>query len=194
VCSAAPTAAGEGVVQTHSVHYGYPYVAADIICGEPAGCNATRVALSARCGAPHPGEPSSAAAASPSPPLVLTVHSQERRDRLWGVQSGALSHQLQSRLPGCPGPLCPGGLPGGHPLETEAGDPGGHPSQRAAERHERVRLQEHTYTSRYVLMADVDQLLVPYKHSSLRALVEELQAQREVRGHGRVRREKGAGS
>jgi hypothetical protein len=26
-------------------------------------------------------------------------------------------------------------------------------------------------------MADVDQLLVPYKHSSLRALVEELQAQ-----------------
>ena len=62
------------------MHYGYPYVAADIICGEPAGCNATRVALSARCGAPHPGEPSSAAAASPSPPLVLTVHSQERRE------------------------------------------------------------------------------------------------------------------
>ncbi|KAG7254144.1 hypothetical protein CRUP_010692, partial [Coryphaenoides rupestris] len=31
------------------------------------------------------------------------------------------------------------------------------------------------YTSRYVLLADVNQLLVPYQHSSLRPLVEELQ-------------------
>ncbi|KAG7246446.1 hypothetical protein CRUP_014978 [Coryphaenoides rupestris] len=45
------------------------------------------------------------------------------------------------------------------------------------------------YTSRYVLLADVNQLLVPYQHSSLRPLVEELQGRHPQASVFRVYRE-----
>ena len=197
----------EGGVQTHSVHYGYPYVAADIICDEPAGCNATRVALSAQCSAHRPGEPFCSAATA-APPLVLTVHNQESREdlfpvflsvcmatvsgnysnalqflqsmelyRLWGVQKvvlyltscsedfqGVLDHYAQEGfLLVIPWRLGPG-------IQEDI-----HLNGQLSVMNECV--YRNMYTSRYVLLADVNQLLVPYEHSSLRALVEELQAQ-----------------
>ncbi|KAJ3602350.1 hypothetical protein NHX12_030108 [Muraenolepis orangiensis] len=194
----------EGSVQTHTVHYGYPYVAADILCDQPPECNATQVPLSARCGVSYSG---SACAASSTLP-VLTIHNEERREddfpffltvcmstvsgnysnilqvlqtmelyRLWGVQkvvlyltscSGdfqqVLEHYVQEGfLETIPWRL-------GKEIQEDI-----HHNGQLSVMNECI--YRNMYTSRYVLLADVDQLLVPYKHRSLQTLVEELQAQ-----------------
>jgi len=198
----------EGSVQMHPVHYGYPYVAADIVCHEPPGCNATQVVLSTRRCAAHSAWDAVCDNTAAAPP-ALTIHNVEQREdfpvfltvclstvsgnysntlhflqtmelyRLWGVQkvvlyltgvSGAggffgqvLDHYAQEGFL----EVLPWRLPEGIRENI-------HLDGQLSVMNECV--YRNMYTSRYVLLADVNQLLVPYQHSSLRPLVEELQA------------------
>jgi len=196
----------EARVRTHTVHYGYAYVAADIVCSEPLGCNATRVMLSARCGPPYSGTYNTACHDADA--TVLTIHNAEQLEdfpvfltvcmstvsgnysnslqflqtmelyRLWGVEKVVL-YLSGPRAGGFFGQVLhhyaregflevlPWRLPEGIQKNI-------HLNGQLSVMNECV--YRSMYTSRYVLLADVDQLLVPYQHSSLRPLVEELQA------------------
>ncbi|CAL8349578.1 unnamed protein product [Merluccius merluccius] len=191
----------EGAVQVHTVHYGYPYVAADILCHEPPGCNATRVALSACRGL--------AAAAAAAAPPVLTILNEKRREdnfpvfltvcmsTVFGADGGNVLQFLQTmelyRLWGVQKVVlyltnCSGDFQQVLDHYTQQGFLEVVPWRLGEEIRKDIHhngqlsvmnecLYRNMYTSRYVILADVDQLLVPYKHSSLQVMVEELQAQ-----------------
>ncbi|CAB1327589.1 unnamed protein product [Coregonus sp. 'balchen'] len=195
-------------VVTHSVHYGYPYVAADILCREGLGCNATHVTLSTSLY-------SQDALNRP----FLSIQNRERREedfpfyltvcmssmfgdynnvqqfvqtmefyKLLGVRrvvlyltscgpdlEKVLKHYAEE------GTLEVIGWPINHFLKPSTG-------WEAQELEGDIHLNgqltimneciyRNMYRSRYVLLADVDQLLVPVSHSSLLPLMEDLQGQ-----------------
>ncbi|KAJ8003892.1 hypothetical protein DPEC_G00153110 [Dallia pectoralis] len=191
----------------HSVHYGYPYVTADLLCFEQLGCNATHVAVVSTGDVPDPFNTflriQNGARQEEDFPFYLTV--------CMSTMSGAYNNVLQFvqtmelyKLLGVPrvvlyltscGPdmekvlrfytdegtlevidwpidhfLKPAT---GWKLEDQEGDI--HLNGQLTIMNECI--YRNMYQSQYVLLADVEQVLVPAAHNSLRPLMEDLQGQ-----------------
>lgn len=195
-CSGYGLLVKEGAVQMHSVHYGYLYVAADVLCSEEPGCNPTHVTLANHQDAWHiVGRP------------FLTIQNKERREKdfpvfltvcmstvfggynnalqfvqtmelykLFGVQkvvlyltdcgrdlSRVLQHYVEE------------GTLEIVPWLSQELNGNIHLNGQLSVMNECI--YRNMYSSQYVLLADVDQLFIPYKHISLRTLMVGLQAQ-----------------
>ncbi|XP_055769657.1 uncharacterized protein LOC129845776 [Salvelinus fontinalis] len=207
-CSGHAPQVAPAAVVTHSVHYGYPYVAADMLCLEEPGCHATHVTLG-----------TSLDIQDTLNRTFLSIQNRERREEdfpfyltvcmssMFGdynnvqqfVQTMEFYKLLGVRrvvlyLTSCgpdlekvlqyyaeEGTLEVIGWPINHFLKPSTG-------WKAQELEGDIHLNgqltimneciyRNMYRSRYVLLADVDQLLVPASHSSLLPLMEDLQGQ-----------------
>ncbi|XP_046882436.1 uncharacterized protein LOC124471855 [Hypomesus transpacificus] len=197
-----------GLVKTNSVHYGYPYSAADVFCSEEPGCSVTHITLVTHDDAGEYGKMQ-----------FLTVQNKERKEedfqffltvcmssmfgnynnilqfvqtmefyKLFGVQkvflyltscSLDMEKVLQYYIHEGSLEIIPW-----HITKFLHPSTGWKPEELEGDIHLNGQISvmnecfyRNMYSSRYVLLADVDQLVVPYQHTSLVQMLHELQEQ-----------------